>query len=89
MLLGYMDLSHINPLNMKTQNRFNNILSDQENQNSAIQLVTEPSKPISFQKRIDSIIYELSHSSRISNKERYRELMDRASFLIHEYNTFK
>jgi len=74
---------------MKTQNNFTQHISNHKNQNLGFQMVSEPSKPISFQKRIDRIIYELSHSKRISNKDRYRELMDRASFLIHDYNTFK
>lgn len=71
---------------MKTQNNLNLNISSIENQNLATEILTEDFQPISFQKKIDNILHKLKHSKRISNKERCRELMEKASFLIYDYN---
>jgi|DEB19_MinimDraft_2_1074335.scaffolds.fasta_scaffold54060_2 hypothetical protein len=53
---------------------------------SFTKMEVETKHEVSFQKKIDSIIRELKHSKHITNKECCREFMERACFLIQDYN---
>lgn len=77
---------------MKTQMSFNRNYPNQDNFNESLpvelQQEAEQMETISFQKKVDDVIRQITHAKHVSNKDRCRDLLNEVSFILNDYNTF-